>query len=44
MEIAFVTLDRDHGKGLRALEIEIATGRSQLSTVFFLSDDLLYVA
>lgn len=42
MEIAFVTVDRDRGEGLRAVEMEIVAGRSQLSTVFFLSANLLY--
>lgn len=44
LKIAFVTLDRGHGEDFRAVEIEIAAGKSQLSTVFFLSADLLYVA
>lgn len=44
LEIAFVTLDRDHGAGLRVVKIEMAAGRAQLITVFFLSASLLYMA
>lgn len=35
LEIAFVALDGDRGEGFRTVGVEIAAGRSQLSTVFF---------